>query len=285
MSKTEDNLKEAFAGESQANRKYLAFAAKDLTITAAEIAALPLARIEAGRPLPLKEGVNLFGRLHIARAVMVEADGQPRGLAHRARDGLHALGEEGPARVAQAHSRRHAPGVFRALGNAAVVIGEDDHRRMVGRRRTGQQPGHTHGRFRAGRMRGLAAKTDGHESADHGNPARLQHGAQRGGFGGHEAPIAELGAAVTRFGQFVEHALAGERLAAQPFEFQAAPGAGRISDANRSHKNHPLGPNLSRRHCPPRHCEEGSSPTWQPLETTTRHPGQREQEIASLRSQ
>jgi len=28
MSKTEENLKEAFAGESQANRKYLAFAAK-----------------------------------------------------------------------------------------------------------------------------------------------------------------------------------------------------------------------------------------------------------------
>jgi len=28
MSKSEDNLKEAFAGESQANRKYLAFATK-----------------------------------------------------------------------------------------------------------------------------------------------------------------------------------------------------------------------------------------------------------------
>src|SRR5512145_2561980 len=28
MSKTEENLKDAFAGESQANRKYLAFAAK-----------------------------------------------------------------------------------------------------------------------------------------------------------------------------------------------------------------------------------------------------------------
>jgi len=28
MSKTQDNLKEAFAGESQANRKYLAFAAQ-----------------------------------------------------------------------------------------------------------------------------------------------------------------------------------------------------------------------------------------------------------------
>ena len=28
MSKTEENLKESFAGESQANRKYLAFAKK-----------------------------------------------------------------------------------------------------------------------------------------------------------------------------------------------------------------------------------------------------------------
>ena len=39
-------------------KEFLALAAKDLTITAAEIAGLPLARIEAGRPLPLKEGVN-----------------------------------------------------------------------------------------------------------------------------------------------------------------------------------------------------------------------------------
>ncbi|MGD0351415.1 MAG: hypothetical protein ABSB84_14040 [Verrucomicrobiota bacterium] len=39
-------------------KEYVAFAAKDLTITAAEIAGLPLARIEANKPLPLKEGVN-----------------------------------------------------------------------------------------------------------------------------------------------------------------------------------------------------------------------------------
>lgn len=39
-------------------KEYLAFAAKDLTITAAEIASLPLARVEANQPLPLKEGVN-----------------------------------------------------------------------------------------------------------------------------------------------------------------------------------------------------------------------------------
>ena len=39
-------------------KEYLAFAAKDLTLTAAEIAGLPLAHIEADKPLPLKEGVN-----------------------------------------------------------------------------------------------------------------------------------------------------------------------------------------------------------------------------------
>ncbi|MCL5099021.1 MAG: hypothetical protein M1608_16100 [Candidatus Omnitrophica bacterium] len=39
-------------------KEYLALAAKDLTLTAAEIAGLPLARIEPGRPLPLEVGLN-----------------------------------------------------------------------------------------------------------------------------------------------------------------------------------------------------------------------------------
>ena len=39
-------------------KEYLALAAKDLTITHAEIAGFPLARVEAGKPLPLGEGVN-----------------------------------------------------------------------------------------------------------------------------------------------------------------------------------------------------------------------------------
>ena len=39
-------------------KEYLTLAAKDLTITAAEIAGFPLARVEAGKPLPLAEGVN-----------------------------------------------------------------------------------------------------------------------------------------------------------------------------------------------------------------------------------
>jgi hypothetical protein len=37
---------------------YLSFTAKELTLSSAEIAALPLSRIRAGRPLPLREGVN-----------------------------------------------------------------------------------------------------------------------------------------------------------------------------------------------------------------------------------
>jgi len=39
-------------------KEYLALAAKDLTITAEEIASFPLARIAAAKPLPLSDGVN-----------------------------------------------------------------------------------------------------------------------------------------------------------------------------------------------------------------------------------
>lgn len=38
--------------------EYLALAAKDLSITAAEVAGFPLARVEAGKALPLKDSVN-----------------------------------------------------------------------------------------------------------------------------------------------------------------------------------------------------------------------------------
>jgi hypothetical protein len=39
-------------------KEYLALVAKDLSITAAEIASFPLARVEAGKPLPLKDAIN-----------------------------------------------------------------------------------------------------------------------------------------------------------------------------------------------------------------------------------
>ena len=48
----------ALAALNRSESEFLAIAAKDLTITTAEISALPLARIEAGRAFPLTEGVN-----------------------------------------------------------------------------------------------------------------------------------------------------------------------------------------------------------------------------------
>ena len=48
----------AIAALNREEKDYLALAAKDLTITAAEIAALPLAQVAAGKPLPLGDGVN-----------------------------------------------------------------------------------------------------------------------------------------------------------------------------------------------------------------------------------
>jgi len=48
----------ALAALNRSESEYLALAAKDLSITADEIAGFPLARIEAGKPLPLVDGVN-----------------------------------------------------------------------------------------------------------------------------------------------------------------------------------------------------------------------------------
>jgi len=48
----------ALAALNRQESEYLALAAKDLTISAAEVAGFPLARIEPGKPLPLLEGVN-----------------------------------------------------------------------------------------------------------------------------------------------------------------------------------------------------------------------------------
>jgi hypothetical protein len=48
----------ALAALNRQETEYLAVAAKDMTITAAEVAGFPLARIEANRLLPLQSGLN-----------------------------------------------------------------------------------------------------------------------------------------------------------------------------------------------------------------------------------
>ena len=48
----------ALAALNRSETEYLAIAAKDMTISAEEVASFPLARVEAGKPLPLLDGVN-----------------------------------------------------------------------------------------------------------------------------------------------------------------------------------------------------------------------------------
>src|SRR5437667_392091 len=47
----------AVAALNREEKEYAAFAAKDLSLKTAEIASFPLAQVEPGKPLPLKEGV------------------------------------------------------------------------------------------------------------------------------------------------------------------------------------------------------------------------------------
>jgi hypothetical protein len=48
----------ALVALNREEKEYLALVAKDLSITAAEVASFPLARVEAGKALPLKEAIN-----------------------------------------------------------------------------------------------------------------------------------------------------------------------------------------------------------------------------------
>ncbi len=48
----------AIAALNREEKEYLAIAAKDLNVAAAEVAGFPLAQVAANRPLPLREGVN-----------------------------------------------------------------------------------------------------------------------------------------------------------------------------------------------------------------------------------
>jgi len=78
----------AIAALNRSENEYLAVAAKDLKITADEVANFPLARVGAGQPLPLLEGVNpawaaSLAKLHqlavtplfgAARTTLTEAD-------------------------------------------------------------------------------------------------------------------------------------------------------------------------------------------------------------------
>jgi hypothetical protein len=71
----------AIAALNRNEADYLAIAAKDMAITADEVRGFPLARVDAGRPLPLLEGVNpawaeAMAALHTAAVVPVFGAGK-----------------------------------------------------------------------------------------------------------------------------------------------------------------------------------------------------------------
>ena len=63
----------------------------------------------------------------------------------------------------------------------------------------------------------------GNESAEHGEAAPRQFRGQAPRFGGHVAPIAQLGPGITGGGQFVQHAVEGNGFAGYPVEFERRP--------------------------------------------------------------
>jgi len=74
MSKTDSNLKEAFAGESQANRKYLAFAKKAEQEGYANVARLFRLTAEA-------ETIHAFGHLRALKGIEGTADNLKAAIA------------------------------------------------------------------------------------------------------------------------------------------------------------------------------------------------------------
>ena len=74
MSKTTDNLKEAFAGESQANRKYLAFAKKADEEGLPQVAKLFRAAAEAAR-----NSLATWGSPSSSAALPTDADIENKG--------------------------------------------------------------------------------------------------------------------------------------------------------------------------------------------------------------
>ncbi len=96
MASTDDNLKEAFAGESQANRKYLAFAKKAEQEGFANIARLFRTAAEA-------ETIHAMGHLNAMDAVKSTADN----LRAAVEGETYEFKEMYPPMLAQAQTENH----------------------------------------------------------------------------------------------------------------------------------------------------------------------------------
>ena len=110
----------AQAALNREEKEYLAIAAKELTLSSVEIAALPLAHVEANRPLPLVENVNPAWRASIATLFNLAVRpllGDKRSLSES--DWLQLLAQFAPFECWQ---RTKAGGSVERLGLARVRV-------------------------------------------------------------------------------------------------------------------------------------------------------------------
>jgi rubrerythrin len=111
MATTEDNLKEAFAGESQANRKYLAFAKKAEQEGYVNIAKLFRAAAEA-------ETIHALGHLNAMNGVGSTVDNLRAAVAGE----THEFSEMYPPMIAQAETDNHKAKRMFGYANKAEAI-------------------------------------------------------------------------------------------------------------------------------------------------------------------
>lgn len=111
MSKTEDNLKEAFAGESQANRKYLAFAKKAEQEGFVNVARLFRTAAEA-------ETIHALGHFHALGGVGSTVDNLRAAVAGE----TYEYTEMYPPMVKQAEAEKHKAARMFAFAEKAEAV-------------------------------------------------------------------------------------------------------------------------------------------------------------------
>ena len=108
------------------------------------------------------------------------------------------------------------------VGHSAVVVGQDEIRGGIGGDR-GEQPGGLDGDGDAVGESGGLFEGDGHKGAKHDQAALGQLVAQRRRVGRHVAPIAEFGAGIAGFGEFIQHAAEADLLRRQSLRIRECP--------------------------------------------------------------
>src|ERR1035437_3166998 len=78
-------------------------------------------------------------------------------------------------------------------------------------------------------MGGGVFQGHGDEGTEHDQSSAVQFGTKLERVGGHGAPVAQFGAGVAGFGEFVQHAMEGNLFALGFFEFEGSPGTGSVT--------------------------------------------------------